>query len=296
MALDRNRLEKRLRKLARGLEKTERAATPKNVHALRTHCRRVESAVQAMLPGREVGGKAQELMELLAPIRKQAGKVRDLDVFVGFLPELAGEGKAESDKDDKNCIAMLTEHLGVARQKAERRLRRRVKDARHDAQPVLKACIKRLETVPQQAAQSERAMAAALQAEAELHAYPRLTRTTLHPFRLKVKRLLYLLELAEGDMTQWLRRLDEVKDAIGAWHDWSELHAMAAEVLHKVQGSENTLVRRIAEREEKELRNAMKIATELRGEFVGPARGARKPVRSVKFSFAATDAVAHLAG
>ena len=52
----------------------------------------------------------------------------------------------------------------------------------------------------------------------------RLGKTNLHSYRLEVKELRNLLQLAEEyDRQEFVRQLGEVKDAIGEWHDWEEL-------------------------------------------------------------------------
>jgi CHAD domain-containing protein len=48
-----------------------------------------------------------------------------------------------------------------------------------------------------------------------------LRKSNLYQYRLKVKELRNLLQLAEdADQQAFIDRLGEVKDAIGEWHDW----------------------------------------------------------------------------
>jgi hypothetical protein len=52
------------------------------------------------------------------------------------------------------------------------------------------------------------------------------------PTALKVKELRYVLQLSEDAQKQQLvNKLGAVKDAIGEWHDWEELIAIAANAL-----------------------------------------------------------------
>jgi len=62
-----------------------------------------------------------------------------------------------------------------------------------------------------------------------------LNRKNLHAYRLKIKELRYVLETADDPGNQdFIDKLGEVKDAIGEWHDWAELIAIAGDVLdHK---------------------------------------------------------------
>src|SRR5215472_4010112 len=56
-----------------------------NVHRFRTNSRRVEALVSDLAP--ESRNK-RKLLKLLSKLRKQAGRVRDLDVQIAFLREL----------------------------------------------------------------------------------------------------------------------------------------------------------------------------------------------------------------
>ncbi len=55
------------------------------------------------------------LLEIIAPIRKKAGKVRDIDVFTGFVAKLAN--------DSNERLTRLLEHRGAKLLKNARRLR-----------------------------------------------------------------------------------------------------------------------------------------------------------------------------
>jgi hypothetical protein len=46
-----------------------------------------------------------------------------------------------------------------------------------------------------------------------------------------VKELRYVLQLAKDSDSKFIKALGEAKDAIGAWHDWMELEAVATKVL-----------------------------------------------------------------
>src|SRR5207302_4249891 len=78
---------------------------------------------------------------------------------------------------------------------------------------------------------SAKATASALRLESELAAVPRLGRNNLHPYRLQVKELHNILKLDEGaDSQEFTETLGKVKDAIGEWHDWEVLSAIAQDV------------------------------------------------------------------
>lgn len=79
------------------------------------------------------------------------------------------------------------------------------------------------------------------QLASELKSPARLSKQNLHPYRLKVKDLRYALQLSDqAKQAELVKRLGAVKDAIGEWHDWEELVAIAADVLEG--GSQSGLV------------------------------------------------------
>jgi CHAD domain-containing protein len=66
----------------------------------------------------------------------------------------------------------------------------------------------------------------------ELAAPVTLNRKNLHGYRLTIKELRYVLEMADGPRNQeFIDRLGKIKDAIGEWHDWEELIAITVEVV-----------------------------------------------------------------
>ena len=44
-----------------------------------------------------------------------------------------------------------------------------------------------------------------------------------------------LLQLAEGSGSRFVEGVDKAKDAIGEWHEWTELEALAGKVLDTAQ-------------------------------------------------------------
>ena len=66
----------------------------------------------------------------------------------------------------------------------------------------------------------------------ELMEPPQLKKSNLHEYRLKVKELRNLLQMAENaDGQTFVHHLGDVKDAIGEWHDWEILVSTAHDVL-----------------------------------------------------------------
>jgi CHAD domain-containing protein len=86
MSLDPAKLQEPLRRLRKLLKNFPKQPSPEQVHNLRTRTRRVEAMLRAlMLTSRRNG---RRLFQELAPVRKKAGKVRDMDVLTGFSASL----------------------------------------------------------------------------------------------------------------------------------------------------------------------------------------------------------------
>ena len=132
MALDSDKLENPFSKLAKSLKKLPKQPSPKQVHNIRTRTRRVEAALHALLLDKKQVG--QRSTKALTPIRKRAGKVRDMDVLTGFASTL-------SSNSHRECLVQLLEHLGHQRFQRARRLRKTVSRQRNVATRELRRCL-----------------------------------------------------------------------------------------------------------------------------------------------------------
>lgn len=225
MALNLNRLEKPFTQLGKLLKKLPKQPSPEQVHDVRTRTRRVEAALQAVsLDAKRMGQRA---IKAITPVRKRAGKVRDMDVLIAF-------GSTLSADRDNECHVQLLEHLGHKRFQGARKLHKTAVRERSVAAQSLKRCaatIKRdFDGEKGRTQWPADATAAALALSGELANWPKLNAKNLHPFRLKVKELRYVLQLSGKD-SDLIDMLGEVKDTIGEWHDWTELSSIAEEVL-----------------------------------------------------------------
>jgi CHAD domain-containing protein len=87
VAFDCDQIQKPVRKLRKFVKKMPKIATSEQVHDLRTNKGRLEASVTGLsLDSRR---KGQRLLKDLAPFRKRAGKVRDMDVLIGFASSVA---------------------------------------------------------------------------------------------------------------------------------------------------------------------------------------------------------------
>jgi CHAD domain-containing protein len=276
MALDIDRIQKSVRRVRKFVAKAPKNPTPEKVHDLRTSARRLEATVEAL----GLGSKRREkrLLRDLAEVRKRAGKVRDMDVFTGHLLDLPPQ------HDEKECLIELTEHLGIRRAKAAKKLRRTAKELEPRLEAELKKGSKYFQKLlgrPQRkdsdgpaAEAGSEAVARALELSSELRSPARLDKRNLHPYRLKVKELRYVLQLSEeGQKQQFVNKLGEVQDAIGEWHDWEELIAIATDVLS--HGPQCELVRTLRATSEKKFERALALTNELRRTYVEARRAGR---------------------
>jgi CHAD domain-containing protein len=214
MALDPEEVQKPLSKSRKLLKKRPKQPTPDQVHDLRTNSRRLEATLTALKLDRKRRGK--RVLKTLAPLRRRAGRVRDMDVLTSFAAGLSPDGNQEA-------VVQLLEHLGESRFQAARRLHKSVVKRRRTAKMRLKHCSS---LVDQNLGSGKRrfgewqvnATADALKLSGEVAGWPRLTTQNLHPFRLKVKELRNVLKMT-GKNDELVDRLGEVKDAIGEWHD-----------------------------------------------------------------------------
>jgi len=219
-------LEKRMRGLTADLSSAaaqlaEDNAPPKNVHRVRTTIRRIESLVSYANP--DLDKKLERTLEKMADLRKQAGKVRDLDVQIGLLGAL---GNGSTARDRKS----LAELLGKKRDRQAQRLVSAVKKIQESK------FFARMNRIAEESGAvpegKNRPLAPLAEAKSQLaemakdfspHRTVKLS--YLHSVRVSLKRIRYLAELADASAEQkeFIRELKSVQDVVGDWHDWQEL-------------------------------------------------------------------------
>ena len=246
MSLDKARLEKSGRKLQKFLKRARRRPSPKEIHKFRTHTRRFEAALKAF--AMNFRRNEQRLLQDLLRLRKRAGRIRDMDV----LTACASNAEVDGEQD---CTLQLLEHLGARRYREAKRMQmlvrkygpvliRRLRRSRARLQKLLMQSDQKLSGNRPSA--PVEAIATALQLSSELHAPARLDKRNLHSYRLKVKELRNVLEMSDtADSQPFVDKLGEVKDAIGDWHDWDELVAIATQLLQ--HGRRCKLLRKLKE-------------------------------------------------
>ena len=189
MALNQTRLVKPVKKLRKLLGKLDSDPAPEQVHDLRTSTRRFEAAFKALALAD--AGIPKSVLKQLGRLRKRAGKVRDMDVLTEFAASVRPNGEEE-------CHVRLLEHLGAQRQRQTGKLQAKLKRLRPGVRKALDKASSRMPRLLRRkgpGADSAVANAAAteLRLSAQLAAPPRLNKTNLHPYRLKVKELQNIL-------------------------------------------------------------------------------------------------------
>ncbi len=272
MPVNVDRIQKSVRKVRKFVKKAPRQPTPEQVHDLRTNSRKLESALHAL--SLDSNGNEQRLLKSVKRIRKRAGKIRDMDVLTAHVcsVKLNGEG---------DCEVQLLEHLGARRQKYAKKLHSTVLKESAVLKKTLQREVAELDVLtqdskPEQAA--AQAGAHALELASQLTDPPRLNRSNLHPYRLKVKELRYVLQMAENNgQAEFVKDLGEVKDSIGEWHDWEELSAIAADVLDHGPGCR--LPQELKRIRDSKYEHALALASKLRKTYLKTSQ--RKKSRTV---------------
>jgi len=251
MPVDEKRSRLAFQKLNRQLSKLSRKPAPVTVHRFRTSGRRVEALLYALVP--HPTRNDRKLLELLARLRKKAGRVRDLDVQIAAVRNL----KIPQEPQDKSALIheLTEERVGREKKLARafdkdtlRELRRRLKKAA-------------LEEIPGTANPLVIAMR---QLEALARDRAPLTEKTLHRYRVVGKRARYLAELAadspeSGRIIELLKRM---QDVLGDWHDWLKLTEKAEALLGTVP--ENPLVSALHTITRAKFRKAIDVLAETR--------------------------------
>lgn len=291
MALDAKQVQKPVRKLRKLLKKLPKQPDPEQVHDLRTNSRRLEAMVSSL--SLDFRGPERRLLRDIGKVRKKAGGVRDMDVLISYVPPV-------KNGDEQECRVQLLEHLGDERRKEAKKLHAAVSNKGQRTQAALKKVGRHLQKTlcenqdndcdPAEA--SSKATASALALESQLRTPTHLTRQNLHPYRLKVKELQNVLRLAEGsDDQEFVEVLNTVKDAIGEWHDWVELLAIANDVLDHAGCK---FIREIKSISERKYDVALAEAQKMRKKYLGitPSKANVGVQRAAKPVWKATTAIA----
>jgi CHAD domain-containing protein len=179
-----------------------------------------------------------------------------------------------SKTSEQECLVELLEHLGAKRAGYAKNLRKAAKNNGSRLRSDLATIAKKVDNAANSSDRdgepkiesSGQQRASLRQLMSDLDNPPRLNRGNLHPYRLKVKELRYVLQLAEDERSQaFVKNLGGVEDAIGEWHDWEELLALATEVLNSKPKQE--FVRQLKKITDEKFEAALSITNQMRRRF-----------------------------
>ncbi len=254
MQLVLSQVRKPIRELRKSLRSLPSNPPQKAVHNLRTRSRRVEAIGAALSPHQ--GKDAHQLLRAIKPLRKAAGDVRDMDVLEAKVRSLIRRTHDPS-------LKLLQAHLKSVRKQSAQVL---VESFSAEKESI-RRCLKRFSSsldVCFAATPSETRVPHEL--FRELSRWPALNTGNLHAFRIKLKELRYMLQLMKSSNTTLMSALENTKVRIGDWHDWAELHRIAAEVL--APRKDQDAIEAIEAIEDRKLNLAMRSAQSLRNSFL----------------------------
>jgi CHAD domain-containing protein len=213
----------------------------------------------------------QKLRKALKKTRKSC--TPDVAHIAGFSANLL--------KREQDCLVQLFEHLEAERYKQAARLRSLAKKFGPHVRKELKTVARHVDQLngkssgANQKQASSEASGFALRLSGDLDQPTTLNRGNLHEYRLKIKELEYVLKMADSDAQEkFVDALDECKDAIGEWHDWEELIAIAGDVLD--HGRSCKLMRQLMQVSANKLDRALSMANKMRKTFVAGVERTRK--------------------
>jgi CHAD domain-containing protein len=260
MEKDPNKMKQPARKLRKSLKSLPSDLPIDFVHRLRTQTGRLEAIVAASVLERKK--LARQLLKTLRPVRKAAGEVRDMDVLTAKAQTLSGRRN--------DSVERLVEHLVDTRVQSARTLLQTLAKRQKKARRSLKGFSKQIGQrfgAKKSGAKSEPAHSwlkpdATSKLVAELNKWPELNAENLHEFRLKIKELLYVLNLVRNADVEFIDALGKAKDEIGDWHDWYQLTKIAEQTLDIK--NDRAALKRIEDTSKKKLDGALTAARDIK--------------------------------
>lgn len=227
MAISSQQVQRIFRKTERELERLSSDKHPKAVHSFRTSSRRLETLLEDIAPRRSRHGK--KLLKILNGIRRQAGKVRDLDVQIEALRSL----KVPQEPRRKTRLMQSLLELRLKREGKLRKLlhKQDIRDIHRRLKQVHKSF--ELDSARDPLAVARQILASAIASGSTMD------EEKLHRCRIAVKRARYAAEFAGKSpaATEFIVQLQRMQDALGNWHDWQLLTETAKRRLGEVNQS-----------------------------------------------------------
>lgn len=265
--IDRERLLRPLRSLRKTLVEISSEPSTETIHDLRRGTQKLETVTRALA----INGVDDEFIALVTRLRRQAGRVRDLDVMMPLAATLPFDGAGAGS----DCRAQLMEILLQKRSRRARKLRRSIDRHRVLWRSGISDLSRTIERESRPDCESKTfeqwgtsAEAAARDLEINLELWQEPTERQLHAYRKRIRELRLLLRL----WREFDHRLDEtlcdVKDSIGLWHDWTLLKREAEEV--SAHPAECQILSLISVTQQEKLDAAVAATSRLHREYLDP--------------------------
>lgn len=223
------KLREQARRLEAALSVGVSTPTAKAVHELRSATRRVEAQLEllSMMQGLPAyRPEAGKVLRRLAILRRQAGRVRDCDVHLKLLEDKDREMRSlpETTPGLAKSKDKLQKNLAKRRTRKENKLiatiERQLPKLARDTEKMLKA-LKDADEREASVAEMLRLIDHRFDRQLQSH---RSGEEHLHELRKSAKRARYQCEGLPGPQAASLaRRLEQLQDAGGSWHDFLDL-------------------------------------------------------------------------
>ena len=227
MPIDLKRSRLTFQRLGREVTNIPKNPAPESVHKFCTNSRRVEALLREVTP--ELNRNDKKLLKQLSRLRKNAGRVRDLDVEIASLRSLKiPEGNGHKSQFLDALVQERAKHEEKLAKAFNRetagQIRKRLKRAASEID------------IPK----NTEPLTLTLGKLAKLgRDHVTLTEKTLHQYRIIGKRARYIAELAgqDAEAERIVDQLKHMQDVIGDWHDWLKLTQKAEALFGGVRDS-----------------------------------------------------------
>ncbi len=273
VAIEMDRVLKPFQKVRSSLQQLPADPTPEQVHNFRVRLRQIEAVLDGL--GMSSRRNGRRLLRHERPLRVRAGKIHDMDTAITLTESLEAKGAEQ-------CRTELLELIGAKRYRHARKLHRSARKVQRKLATDLEECEFRIRkhigpksSIRERMIMTAKLAAFIVEAGSELTRYPRLSRTNLHLFRIRIRHFRRLLRIANQQQSPLYRALTEVKNAIGEWHDWERLAKVAPEL--EGHPGYQALLTEIKSASAVKFRRAMHISQQVRDSYLSRLAPKRNP-------------------
>ena len=235
----------------------------KAVHAVRTRSRRLEALLFKLAEDHPQAGRLHRALKRafkqLGKIRKAAGSVRDLDVQMDLVEEVADRLRFRKRAAAREEVSDEYERLdGYLRRRRERRGADLDAELEKSELKVERSLEKIADEIAGLRSQEPSLLETARRwTQAAVARMGVLNEANLHEYRKRTKAARYVAERQVGSSAarRFAAELRHVQDVIGEWHDWALLSELAEEVL----GGDAAVTKALVVERSRSLERAMRV-------------------------------------